>query len=174
MGRFTGRMMRAARLDPQVYEEIEADPTAMGQAMAVVVLSSVATGIGSVSTGGAPHLILMTIAALIGWYLWAFLIYLIGAKLLPETETRADYMQMLRALGFSSAPGVLRVLGAIPFLAKPVFMVTGIWMLVAMVIAVRQALDYKSTWRAVGVCVIGWLVSLLFMGLLLFFMMKAG
>jgi hypothetical protein len=174
MGKFTERMIRAAKLDPQLYEEVEADTTAMGQAMGVVVLSSVATGIGSVTMGAHVHLIFTTIAALFGWYLWAFITYWIGTKLLPEKETKADYGQMLRTLGFSSAPGILRVLGVIPFLASPVFMVTWIWMLAAMVIAVRQALDYKSTPRAVGVCLIGWLIPLLFMGLLLYLMAKAG
>ncbi len=174
MGKFIERMIRAAKLDPQLYEEVEADTTAMGQAMGAVVLSSVATGIGSVTMGAHVHLIFTTIAALFGWYLWAFITYWIGTKLLPEKETKADYGQMLRTLGFSSAPGILRVLGVIPFLAPPVFMVTWIWMLAAMVIAVRQALDYKSTPRAVGVCLIGWLIPLLFMGLLLYLMVKAG
>ena len=174
MGKFTGRMIRAAKLDPQLYEEVEADATALGQAMGVVVLSSVAAGLGGMTMGGAAHLIVMTIAALSGWYLWAFMTYWIGTKLLPEKETKADYGQLLRTIGFSSAPGVLRVLGVIPFLTSLVFTVTGIWMLAAMVVAVRQALDYKSTPRAVGVCVIGWLIQMVFMWLLLSLMARAG
>lgn len=172
MGKLTDRMLRAAKLDSHLYEEVEADTTAMNQAMLVVVLSSVAAGIGSVGMMGHPNLILSTIGALIGWYLWAFMTYWIGTKLLPEKETRTDYGQMLRTIGFSSAPGILRVLGIIPFLTNLVFMVTGIWMLVAMIIAVRQALDYQSTARAVGVCAIGWLVQMLFIGIL--FALMAG
>lgn len=172
MGKLTDRMLRAAKLDPHLYEEVEADTTAMNQAMLVVVLSSVAAGIGSAGMTGRPNLILSTIGALIGWYLWAFMTYWIGTKLLPEKETRTDYGQMLRTIGFSSAPGILRVLGIIPFLTNLVFMVTGIWMLVAMIIAVRQALDYQSTARAVGVCAIGWLVQMLFIGIL--FALMAG
>lgn len=68
---------------------------------------------------------------------------------------------MLRTIGFSSAPGLIRVLGIIPGLRPLLFLVAGIWMLVAMVIAVRQALDYTSTWRALGVCGIGWVVQFL-------------
>ena len=172
MGQLAERMLRAAKLDPHLYEEVEADATAMNQAMLVVVLSSVAAGIGSVGMTGHPNLIVITIGALIGWYLWAFMTYWIGTKLLPEKETRATYGQLLRTVGFSSAPGILRVLGIIPFLKTLVFMVTGIWMLVAMIIAVRQALDYQSTARAVGVCAIGWLIQMLFMGIL--FALMAG
>lgn len=172
MGQFAGRMLRAAKLDPHLYEEVEADATAMNQAMLVVILSSVAAGIGSMGMIQRPNLILSTLGALIGWYIWAFMTYLIGTKLLPGKDTKTDYSQMLRTIGFSSAPGILRVLGVVPFLTNLVFMVTGIWMLVAMIVAVRQALDYQSTARAVGVCAVGWLIQLLFAWIL--FALMAG
>ena len=160
MASVTDRMIRAAKLDVNLYEEVEADKGAMGQAMAVVVLSSVAAGIGTVGAAGITGLVFGTIAALAGWFIWAFLTYYIGTRLLPEPQTRADYGELLRTIGFSSSPGVLRVLGIIPMLGNILNFICGIWMLIAMVIAVRQALDYKSTWRAVGVCLIGWLVQI--------------
>jgi hypothetical protein len=156
-------MIRASRLEPGLYEEVEADRTAMGQAMAVVVVSSAAAGIGTLGQIGAAGLLIGTAAALAGWYIWAFLTYIIGTRLLPEPQTRADYGELLRTTGFSSAPGVLRIFGFVPLLGNLLFFVAGIWMLVAMVIAVRQALDYTSTWRAVGVCIIGWIVQALAM-----------
>ena len=160
------RIIRAAKLDAQLYEEVEADTGAMGQAMGVVVLSSMAAGVGSVARGGLGGILVGTIAALIGWYVWAYLTYFIGTKFLPEPQTEADLGELLRTIGFSSSPGLIRVLGIIPGLAELVFLVAGIWMLVAMVIAVRQALDYESTSRAVGVCAIGWIVQLLILVLL--------
>ncbi len=158
MARLQDRMIRAAKLDVQLYEEVEADQGAMGQATTVVILSAVAAGVGS---GGAGlfAIVIGTIAALGGWYVWAFLTYFIGTRLLPEPQTRADHGELLRTIGFSSAPGVLRVFGIIPGLMSPVFLVTGLWMLVALSISVRQSLDYSSTLRAVGVCLIGWVVQ---------------
>jgi hypothetical protein len=160
MALFVDRMIRAAKLDVNLYEEVEADKGAMGQAMGVVILSSVAAGIGNSGAAGIKGLVLGTIVALAGWFIWAFLTYYIGTKLLPEPQTKADYGELLRTIGFSSSPGVLRVLGIIPMLGNILNLIIGIWMLVAMVIAVRQALDYKSTWRAVGVCLIGWIVQM--------------
>ena len=153
------RMIRAAKLDVQLYEEVEADRGAMGQAMGVVVLSGVAAGIGNFANGGLVATMIGTVGALVGWYIWAFLTYFIGTRLLPEPQTKADQGELLRTIGFSSAPGLIRVLGIIPGLTGLVFSVAGIWMLAAMVIAVRQALDYTSTWRAIGVCVIGWVIQ---------------
>jgi hypothetical protein len=161
MNVFVDRMIRAAKLETRLYEEVEADRGAMGQAMGVVVLSSVAAGIGAVTVQGFGGIVFGTIAALIGWFVWAFLTYIIGTKMLPQEQTRADYGELLRTIGFSSSPGLIRILGIIPFLRGIVFLIAGIWMLVAMVIAVRQALDYTSTLRAVGVCVIGWIIQML-------------
>jgi len=172
MTSFTDRMIRAAKLDVNLYEEVEADKGAMGQAMQVVILSSVAAGIGTISTTGIKGLVLGTIVALVGWFIWAFLTYFIGTRLLPEPQTKADYGELLRTIGFSSSPGVLRVLGIIPMLGNILNFIVGIWMLVAMVIAVRQALDYKSTWRAVGVCLIGWIVQIAIFGV--FFWLVGG
>ena len=164
MASFVERMIGAATLNVATYEEVEADTRANGQAVAVVVLSSLAAGIGSGARGGLPSVILWTFVVLVGWCCWAYLTYIIGTKFLAEPDTRADYGELLRTIGFSSAPGVLRILGLIPGLTGLVFFVVSIWMLVAMIVAVRQALDYTSTIRAFGVCAIGWLVvALLFL-----------
>lgn len=166
MANFKDRIIRAAKLDVNLYEEVEADKGALGQAMGVVILSSIAAGVGSIAIGGLGGIVTGTIAALIGWYVWAYLTYFIGTRLLPESQTSADYGELLRTIGFSSSPGLIRLLGIIPWLAKVIFLIASIWMLVAMVIAVRQALDYKSTLRAIGVCVIGWIVQTLILVLL--------
>jgi hypothetical protein len=159
MTTFAERVMGAARLNAATYEEVEADETATGQALAVVVLSSVAGGIGAAGLG-TPGVVAGTIGALVGWVAWAALTYVIGTQLLPEPQTNANVGQLLRTIGFAGAPGLFRIFGIIPFLGRLVYLVVSVWLLVAMVIAVRQALDYKSTARAVGVCLIGWLVSL--------------
>jgi hypothetical protein len=158
MATFTERMIGAAKLDIRIYEEVEADKTALKQAMVVVVLASLAEGIGSVGRAGLTGLLLGTIVSLIAWFVWAFLTYLIGTKILPEPQTRSDVGELLRTIGFSSSPGLLKILGVLPVLGRLILIASSIWMLIAMVIAVRQALDYTSTWRAVGVCIIGWII----------------
>ncbi|MCZ6779834.1 MAG: YIP1 family protein [Acidobacteriota bacterium] len=174
MASMMDRMIRAAKLDILLYEEVEADKGAMGQAMGVVVLASIAGGFGSGIQGGLSGVFVGTIGALIGWLIWAGLTYLIGTKLLPEPQTRADLGEMLRTIGFASSPGLIRVLGVIPGIGGLVLLVSAIWMLVAMIIAVRQALDYQSTFRAVGVCVIGWLIQGLVLFLVLLFFATPG
>jgi len=154
-------MMRAARLQAALYEEVEADPTAMTQAATVVILSSIAAGIPELPTTGIRGLALAAALTFVGWYVWAALTWFIGTRVLPAPQTRADIGELLRTLGFSSAPGVIRVLGVVPGARVAVEAVAAAWMLASMIVAVRQALDYSGTGRAIAVCAIGFAVQFL-------------
>ena len=163
MATFSERIIGAAKLNVGVYEEVEADTQATGQAAGVVLLSSLSGGIGSLGLGatGVGGIIAGSLAALLSWIIWAFLTYFIGTRLLPEPQTHANVGQLMRTLGFAQSPGLMRLFGGVPGIGPLVLAVVSVWMLVAMVIAVRQALDYASTWRAVGVCLIGWVVIII-------------
>ena len=166
MNQLLDGMIRAAKLDVSFYEKVEADKGFFRQAMAVVVLSSIAAGIGSVGQDGVVGIFSGTIAALSSWYIWAYLTYFIGTKFLAEPQTKADLGELLRTIGFASSPGVIRIFCIIPGAELIVNSVAGVWMLVAFVVAVRQALDYSSTVRSVAVCTIGFVVQIVIMLLL--------
>lgn len=159
MASWVQRMVGAAKLDVATYEEVEADSNATVQAMGVVLLSAVAAGIGDIGHGGRGIIVGASIA-LIAWVAWALVTWLIGTKFLAEPETNADVGQLMRTIGFAAAPGLLRVFGWIPIFGNLVAVVAMLWMLAAMVVAVRQALDYKGTGRAILVCFIGWCINL--------------
>ncbi len=161
MSSYVQRLIGAARLDAQTYEEVEADSSAMGQAMATVVLASVASGIGAFQTLGVRGLLFGTLASLVGWFIWAGLTFFVGTKILPEPQTQTDMGELLRTIGFAASPGLLQVFGFLPLIGPLVGLVASVWMLAAMIVAVRQALDYKSTGRAVGVCLIGFVVYII-------------
>ena len=131
------------------------------------MLSSLAAGVGALSLG-TFNFLMAPLLALVSWFVWAYLVYFIGVKFFPEPTTEADHGQLLRTIGFSSAPGLIRVFGVFPNLMNIAFITAAIWMLVAMVIAVRQALDYTSTRRAVGVVVTAFLIQ----SVVLFIMLK--
>ena len=153
------KMISAAKLDVALYESVEADQNATTQAMTVVVISAVCAGLGAIRSGIMP-MIFMIIAALLGWVIWAFLCYIIGTKMLPEPQTQSDLGELLRTTGFAQSPGVFRILAIIPFVGVLINLAVGLWMLVAMFIAVRQALDYKSNMRTLAVVAIGFVINL--------------
>jgi hypothetical protein len=156
------RLIGAAALDPAIYEEVESDSTALPQAFGIVIASSLAAGIGArgftdVTAGGV---LLYSAIALVSWAAWALITFEIGARLMPEPQTRVDIGQLLRTIGFAATPGLLRLLGVMPAVAIPVFVVTSVWMLLAMIVAVRHALDYRSTGSAIAVCALGWILAI--------------
>lgn len=162
MIRFTFRFIGALTLDRSVYEEVEADRQATWQALAIVVASSVAAGLSAMGSHQfqMTGLVVGTVVGLAAWVAWATITWFVGTHLFPEPQTRADSGELLRTLGFAAAPGVVLAAGVIEPFRLVSFVVSSLWMLAAMVVAVRQALDYTSTTRAIGVCVVGWLLSL--------------
>ena len=150
-------MIGAARLDAQTYERVEADPSTTVAAVFVVLVASVAAaiGIGVRDPGG---ILGVTLGALATWMVWVGLTYVIGTRILPESQTHATIGEVLRTTGFSATPGILRIFGFLPAIGSAIFFGVTIWMLFAFVIAVRQALDYAGSARALLVCILGWLI----------------
>lgn len=158
------RAIGAARLDPRAYEDVERDEAATGTALAIVVLAAIASGIGNLGNNGVIGFIVGVIFGVIGFVLYAGIAYLVGAKLFATAETRATWGQLIRTLGFAQAPGILYVLGILPAVGGLIRFVVGVWILVASVIAIRQACDF-STGRAILTAVVAWIIYLIFVAL---------
>jgi hypothetical protein len=152
------RMMRAARLDERLYEEVENDRSATAQAAIVVVATSLAGGIGAIVNGGLGGLVFGVVFGLLGWVGYAYIAYFIGTRLLAVPGTTADWGEVARPLGFANSPGVLLILGVIPILGALIALIVGLWILVTTVVALRAALDF-STGRAIVVAVLAWLAQ---------------
>jgi hypothetical protein len=173
MSLFGYRLMGAALLDRSVYEGIEADRNALGQALATVLLSSLAAGIGAAGWQGPTlaSVVLVAGVALVTWIAWATLMFQIGGRLMRTSNTRTSQTELMRTIGFAASPGLLQAFGAFPRVTMFAFAIAWIWMFAATVVAVRQALDFSSTARtltvcavAAGICVAGALLLSWFLG----------
>ena len=160
------RIFRAIKIDIELYEEVEKDKKATVQAGIVVVLSSLAAGVGALQMG-MSNFLLAPVMSLLSWYVWAYVIYFVGVKLLGDRKTKSSHVELLRTIGFSSAPGLIRVFGVTPDLMTVTFIGSAFWMLACMIVAVKSALDYESMWKAFGVVVIAWLFQAFFLFLVL-------
>jgi hypothetical protein len=174
-------MTRAAKLDVNFYEEVEADTTANGQAFLAVIAVSLATGIGAGIAGLATKgglwfiwgLFTGLIASIVGWLVWSFFTYILGTRVFKGPETSATWGELLRTIGFSNSPGVFRFFSFIPFLGGVISFAVSVWALIAGIIAVRQALDF-STGRAIATCIVGWIIYMLIVFLATAFLLGAG
>ena len=169
MNNFFNRVFRAIKIDVDLYEEVERDKSATFQAGLVVVLSSMAAGVGALQLG-ASNFLIAPVLSLISWYVWAYIIYFVGVKLFPDKNTKSDHGELLRTIGFSSAPGLIRIFGITPDLMTVTFIGSAFWMLACMVVGVRAALDYTSLWRALGVVVVSWIFQAILLLIILILM----
>jgi len=155
---FFNRVFRSIKIDPDVYDEVQKDKNATLSAAIVVVISSLAAGIAAKQLG-ANSFILAPILSLLSWFVWAYIVYFVGVKLFPDPKTKTTHAALLRAIGFSSAPGIIRLLGFSPELMTVTFIGSAFWILACMVVAVKQTLNFKSLWKALGVVVISWFIQ---------------
>lgn len=158
-GAFVDRLMGALRLSPSTYEDVENDPSATTQALLVVVLAAVATGIGAAGGDDAGQgLIGGILNGILGWIAFSIFAYFVGASLFATKATSATIGQVLRTIGFAQAPKLLLVLGFIPLLGWIVAIVAWLWFLAAAIVALRQAFDFTLD-RAVGTAVVALIVQ---------------
>jgi hypothetical protein len=166
MNTLASRFLGSVTLRARSYEEVEADRHANWQAVSIVILSSLAAAIGVGIKSWADAAILLVVAVAT-WVSWVLLTLLIGTVLLPGNQTKTDFGEILRTTGFSSSPGILRAFGFLPHVGWYIFAGATIWMLFSFVLAIRQALDFSSTGRALLVCLLGWLIhATIFFGFL--------
>ena len=152
------RVYRSIKIDPEVFNEVQKDENATLSAAIVVLLSSSAAGIGAAHLGMVSFFLAPALS-LVSWFAWAYIVYFVGFKLFPDPKTKTTHAALLRAIGFSSAPGIIRIFAFNEDLMTVTFIGSAFWMLACMVVAVRQTLNYKSLWKALGVVIIAWFIQ---------------
>ena len=158
---FGDRVVGAMRLDENTFEDVERDPTAIGQAVGVIVLAAVSAGIGNIWWGGITGILQGALMSVLSFLIWSLIVWLVGTKLMPEPTTQADFPQTFRTLGFAAAPGLASVITIIPILGYLLMLVIWLWQIAAMVVAVKAVLDYSTIGKAIVVVLIGFVVNII-------------
>ncbi len=164
---FGDRVIGALKLEANAFEDVERDPTAIGQSVGVIVLSAVSAGIGNIYWGGISGIVSTAITSLISFLIWSLIVWLVGTKLMPEATTKADFPETFRVLGFSAAPGLLGFITIIPILGYLIMFVIWLWTIAAMIVAVKAVLDYSTIGKAIVVVLIGFIINLIITALVL-------
>ena len=168
MASFGERVVGAMTLNAATFQEIENDPTAMGQAVGVIALAAVSMGLGWIFYSGLTGIVWNILSSVVAYAIWAVFIWLFGTKVMPDPATKADFPETFRTVAFAVAPGLLGIITIIPLLGWLLYFAIVLWQLAAMVVAVREVLDYTDTVKAVIVVVIGMVMYFVVMGMLMF------
>ncbi|MFC2061985.1 hypothetical protein ACFLUV_05685 [Elusimicrobiota bacterium] len=159
-------MLRAGKLDPSVFEEVRIRPEAMSQAVAVIIIASIAAGFGSMGSVGIQGIFTGTLRAMVSWLIWAYTAYIISSRIMPGSKKWSGFTELLRTMGISTAPGVIRVIGIITPLYGLIYFAANIWMIACMTVAMKQTQEYPTVWKAAEICIFSWLVSFVLTGLI--------
>lgn len=162
------RMFRAAKIDTSLYEEVKSDTTANGQAFLVVIMASLATGVGVGIAGVFKWagewsiwlLLVIVVSSIISWVFLSFLTYLVGVRLLKRGQTPVAFKMILRTIGFSASPLLLGFFLFIPIAGACLWFAGLVWALIAGVIAIKETIGLSTT-RALICCFISWCACLL-------------
>jgi hypothetical protein len=146
-------MLRAVTLEADFYEEVEAEHASIRQA-AVIVLMACAAGAAGSYFAAKPTLQVAVglIEPLVLWLGGSAFAYMVGATFFRGPETETDYAEVLRTTGFAFTPALLRLFAFVPpphLVGFAITVVADLWVLIAAIVAVRQALDF-TTARAIG------------------------
>ena len=175
---FGERVVGALKLDANTFEDIERDPTAMGQAVGIIALAALASNLGQIWRLGFGVMLIGVCSSLVGYVIWSVVVWLAGTKLMPDPATKADFPETFRTIAFAAAPGLIGVVTIVPFLGWLLMLlltpIIWLWSMAAMVVAVRQVLDYSETFKAVIVVLIGFVVFLVFWGTIWFLSLGAA
>ena len=163
---FGDRVVGAMKLDPNAFEDVERDPTAMGQAVGVIVLAAISAGIGWIFYGGLSGIVSNALLSLISFLVWSLIIWLVGTKVMPEPTTKAEFPETFRVVAFAAAPGLASFLTIIPILGWILMLGIFVWQIAAMIVAVKAVLDYSTVGKAIVVVLIGFVASLILNALL--------
>jgi len=175
---FGERVVGALKLDANTFEDIERDPAAMGQAVGIIALAALASNLGQIWRLGFGVMLIGVCSSLVGYVIWSVVVWLAGTKLMPDPATKADFPETFRTIAFAAAPGLIGVVTIVPFLGWLLMLlltpIIWLWSMAAMVVAVRQVLDYSETFKAVIVVLIGFVVFLVFWGTIWFLSLGAA
>lgn len=162
MGLFFSRFTGVLMLDALTFEEIEGHRDATMQSVLTVMLVCLAGGFAIAGLQAAgPADFLVGVAMVLGvWLVWVTVITALGTITFAEPQTKSNLRELLRTLGFAAAPGVFLIFASMRAAAPFVVVLVSVWMIAAAVLGLRQALDYRSTPRAIAVCALGLVVSL--------------
>ena len=166
---YAEKLYKAITLNVEFYESVEADKSLTRQAMMTVALVAIVQGFVVAGITAPIALAQGVLGSIVRWFIWAFFIAFVGTKILPEPETESNTGELLRTLGFAYAPGLLIVFKFLPIIGIFIDPLVVILQLAAMTVAVRQALDFTSTVRAVGVCIVAFVVMLITLTLFILF-----
>ena len=157
-GEFLNIVFKSIKLDRSLYKDNKNfGEAAIYFAGLIMILDGVAGAVAA-NTVVKTAIGVSGLTAIITWFVWAILIYVIGVKLFPDKDTKIPFKKVLTAVGFAHAPGLIRFFAVTPELMIPIIFLTQFWIFAGLIISTRQILNLKSNLKSFGIVFMSFLI----------------
>ena len=157
-GEFLNIIFKSIKLDRSLYKDNKNfGEAAIYFAGLIMILDGVAGAVAA-NTVVKTAIGVSGLTAIITWFVWAVLIYVIGVKLFPDKDTKIPFKKVLTAVGFAHAPGLIRFFAVTPELMIPIIFLTQFWIFAGLIISTKQILNLKSNMKSFGIVFLSFLI----------------
>lgn len=157
-GEFLNIVFKSIKLDRSLYKDNKNfGEAAIYFAGLIMILDGVAGAVAA-NTVVKTAIGVSGLTAIITWFVWAILIYVIGVKLFPDKDTKIPFKKVLTAVGFAHAPGLIRFFAVTPELMIPIIFLTQFWIFAGLIISTKQILNLKSNMKSFGIVFLSFLI----------------
>ena len=158
LGEFLNIIFKSIKLDKTLYSDNKNFGEASIYFAGLIMILDGMAGAVAANTVIKTAVAMSGLTAILSWFVWAILIFVIGVKLFPEKNTKVSFKKVLTAVGFAHAPGLLRFFAVTPNLMIPIIFLTQFWIFAALIISTKQILNLKSNIKSFGIVFLSFLI----------------
>tara|TARA_Y100001935_G_C17058942_1_gene385750 strand:+ start:15 stop:557 length:543 start_codon:yes stop_codon:yes gene_type:complete len=156
-GEFLNIVFKSIKLDKSLYSDNKNFGEASIYFAGLIMILDGMAGAVAANTIMQTAIAMSGLTAILTWFVWAILIYVIGVKLFPEKNTKVPFKKVLTGVGFAHAPGLLRFFAITPDLMIPIIFLTQFWIFAALILSTKQILNLKSNLKSFGIVFLSFL-----------------
>tara|TARA_Y100000816_G_C26063428_1_gene558649 strand:+ start:107 stop:652 length:546 start_codon:yes stop_codon:yes gene_type:complete len=158
LSEFLNIFFKSLKLDKDLYKETKYfGEAAIYFAGLIMILDGVAGAVAA-NTIVKSSIGLSGLTAILTWFVWAILIYVIGVKIFPDKDIKTPFKKILITVGYAHSPGLIRFFAVTPEMAIPVILLTQFWIFASLIIATKQVLNLKSNFKSFGIVFLSFLI----------------
>jgi len=157
-GEFLNIIFKSIKLDRTLYSDNKNFGEASIYFAGLIMILDGIAGAVAANTVIKTAIAMSGLTAILTWFVWSILIFVIGVKLFPDKNTKVPFKKVLTAIGFAHAPGLLRFFAITPELMVPIIFITQFWIFAALIISTKQILNLKSNFKSFGIVFLSFLI----------------
>ena len=157
-GEFLNIVFKSIKLDRALYSDNKNFGEASIYFAGLIMILDGIAGAVAANTVIKTAIAMSGLTAILTWFVWSILIFVIGVKLFPDKNTKVPFKKVLTAIGFAHAPGLLRFFAITPELMVPIIFITQFWIFAALIISTKQILNLKSNFKSFGIVFLSFLI----------------